>query len=100
MLVAKHNLLFRVADHITKLALKMFPDSAIAKSYGSEKTKTMSMVRGQDLALYFNSLNANYRQNVTDHICYLEALGPDSLQKAADLCKGQKFGLLIDETTD
>ena len=44
--VAKHNIAFAAADHFTKMAPLMFPDSEIAKRYGSGRTKTTMMVRG------------------------------------------------------
>ena len=47
LMVAKHNCSFSLADHFTKLAPVMFPDSEIAKRYGSRRTKTSSMIRSK-----------------------------------------------------
>ena len=38
--VAEHNLSFLLADHFTHLTSVMFPDSKIAKSFRSARTKT------------------------------------------------------------
>ena len=44
--VAEHNLSFMVADHFTHLTSVMFPDSKIAKAFGSARTKTTCIVKG------------------------------------------------------
>lgn len=59
-LIAKHNLPLAVSDHFTKVVRKMFPDSQIAKQYGSGRTKTTAILRGKKHSLphcYLNNSN-------------------------------------------
>lgn len=49
LMVAKHNCSFSLADHFTKLAPVMFPDSEIARQYGCKRTKTMAIIRGKTI---------------------------------------------------
>ena len=51
---AKHNLSFLASDHATKLFKAMFPDSEIAKSFGSGHTKTAAVIT-DGLAPFFLS---------------------------------------------
>ena len=43
--VAEHNLPFSVADHFTKLAKQLFPDSDIAGKFTSGRVKTTMIVK-------------------------------------------------------
>ena len=43
-LIAEHNLPMSVADHFKFLARKMFPDSEIAKSFASMRSKTTHII--------------------------------------------------------
>lgn len=45
MFIAEHNLAFAVADHFTKLAKQMFPDSAIATKFACGKTKATQIIK-------------------------------------------------------
>ena len=42
--VAEHNLPFLVADHFSRLAKVMFPDSKIAEVYSCARTKTTAII--------------------------------------------------------
>ena len=52
MFVCKHNLAFLISDHATKLFVKMFPDSEIAKKFACGRTKTTAIIK-ETLAPYF-----------------------------------------------
>lgn len=45
--IAQHHLPFSIANHFSQLVPVMFPDSHIAKQYGSARTKTTMMIRGK-----------------------------------------------------
>ncbi|XP_041358912.1 uncharacterized protein LOC121375499 isoform X1 [Gigantopelta aegis] len=54
MMVAKHNLSFKFAEHFRRIAPVMFPDSAIASDFKCGKTKTTIIIK-KALAPHFNS---------------------------------------------
>ena len=60
--VAEHNLSFYLADHFTHLTSVMFPDSKIAKSFRSARTKTTCVVTGA-LSPHFNDPVISLCQN-------------------------------------
>ena len=72
--IAEHNIPFLVADHFSDLVKQMFPDSSIAKKFRSKRTKTAHIVN--------------------------HALGPYFDRKVTDLCKNEKFSVMIDESND
>ena len=45
MFVAQHNIAFLTSDHLTRLFLKMFPDSEIGKILACGHTKTTAIVK-------------------------------------------------------
>ena len=45
MSVAKHNLALLSSDHATKLFLKIFPDSEIAKQFACSRTKLTAIIK-------------------------------------------------------
>ena len=65
--VAEHNLPFSVADHFTKLAKQLFPDSDIAGKFTSGRMKTTMIVK-KALA---PRLDANVVQLYENHKCSL-----------------------------
>ena len=50
----EHNLPLAVADHMSPLFSKIFPDSHVAKEYSSCRTKT-TCILNLAIALYFHS---------------------------------------------
>ena len=72
--VAEHNLSFYLADHFTHLTSVMFPDSKIAKSFRSARTKTTCVVTG--------------------------ALYPHFSEPVVTLCQNNPFSILCDEGND
>ena len=72
--VAEHNLPFLLADHFTKLAKTLFPDSDIAGKFTSGRMKTTMIVK--------------------------KALAPRRDAKIVELCQSHKFTLLTDESND
>lgn len=71
--VAKHNIAFLASDHATKLFLKMFPDSEIARKFGYGRTKATAIVK--------------------------EALSPHFLKKTTENLSNP-FSILTDESND
>ena len=45
--VVEHNLSIAVADHVTKLLPRMFPDSEITQKFQCSQTKTMALIKMQ-----------------------------------------------------
>ena len=72
--VAEHNLSFSVADHFTKLAKQLFPDSDIAGKFSSGRMKTTMIVKN--------------------------ALAPRLDANIVKLCQNNQFSLLTDESND
>ena len=72
--VAEHNLPFSVADHFTKLAKQLFPDSDIAGKFTSNRMKTTMIVK--------------------------KALAPRLDANVVQLCQSHQFLLLTDESND
>ena len=72
--VSEHNLSFLLADHFTHLTTVMFPDSKIAKSFKSARTKTTCVVTG--------------------------ALYPHFNEPVVTLCQNNPFSVLCDEGND
>ena len=72
--VAEHNLPFSVADHFTKLAKQLFPDSDIAGKFSSGRMKTTMIVKN--------------------------ALAPRLDANVVKLCQNNRFSLLTDESND
>ena len=72
--IAEHNIPMNVSDHAGKLFRAMFPDSDIAKSFCSGRTKTTQIIKGALSSYYTRPVIEAMRQ------------GP--------------FSLLMDETTD
>lgn len=72
--IAEHNLPMSVADHFTVLVKKMFPDSQIAQSFSSMRTKTTHIIN--------------------------RALAPTMNDRITSLCKTEKFSLMVDESND
>ena len=54
--VAEHNLAASVADHFTDLVKTMFPDSAIAKSFRSKRTKTTQVCIEMCVKMFKNGM--------------------------------------------
>ena len=71
---AEHNVAFALSDHATKLFVKMFPDSEIAKKFSSGRTKTTALITN--------------------------VLAPYARQKLINSMKCKPFSLLFDEATD
>ena len=69
--VAEHNLPFSVADHFTKLAKQLFPDSDIAGKFTSGRMKTTMIV--------------------------MKVLAPRLDANVLQLCQNHNFSLLTDE---
>lgn len=72
--VAEHNLSFMVADHFSELVKEMFPDSAIAKKFACKRQKTVNIVN--------------------------QAIAPELDRKVTDLCRKEKFTVMMDESND
>ena len=72
--MVEHNLSFYLADHFTHLTSIMFPDSKIAKSFRSARTKTTCVVTG--------------------------ALFPHFNNPVISLCQNKPFSILCDEGND
>lgn len=72
--VAEHNLPTAIADHFCSLAPRMFPDSAIAKTFKCRRTKTTMIVK---------------------RCLAVEATGPVIAH-----CQSGPFSVMIDESTD
>ena len=72
--VPEHSLPFSVADHFTKLAKQLFPDSDIAGKFTSGRVKTTMIVK--------------------------KALAPRLDANVVQLCENHKFSLLTDESND
>ena len=72
--VAEHNLPFSVADHFTKLAKRLFPDSDIAGKFACGRMKTTMIVK--------------------------KALAPRVDDNVVKLCQSHRFSLLTDESND
>ena len=49
--VVEHNLPIAVADHVTKLLPRMFPDSEIAQKFQCSRTKTTALIKMQSQAI-------------------------------------------------
>ena len=71
---AEHSLPFIVADHFTMLCTYMFSDSNIARKFACKRTKTTNILNN--------------------------ALAPHHDAEVTQLCKTQKFSIMIDESTD
>ena len=71
---AEHNVPFVHADHFSDLCRRAFPDSQIAAKIAMKKTKMWYVIQ--------------------DGIAFHEKLTLD------EICRTQKFSILIDETTD
>ena len=69
----EHSLPLAVADHASKLFKRMFPDSEIAKKYGSGRTKTSFLI---------------------------DCLADDSKKKVIETLKNSYFSLSTDGSTD
>ena len=52
--LVEHNIPLSVTDHLSPLFKNIFPDSAIAKGYGSARTKTTCIINGS-LSPYFKA---------------------------------------------
>lgn len=72
--VVEHNLAFSVADHFTSLCKKMFPDSQIAQKFSCRRTKTTHILN--------------------------KAMAPIQQQRVAELCRNNKFSVMMDESND
>ena len=72
--VVKHNISFLASDHATKLFIKIFPDSAIAKKFSCSRTKTTAIVK--------------------------KALAPHFTQRVIESMSSGPFSLMMDECND
>ena len=72
--MVQHNIPFNTAAHLSSLFADIFPDSAIAKNYGSAKTKTSCIANG--------------------------ALAPHFLEETVTLLQQQPFTLNTDGSND
>ncbi|XP_033122103.1 uncharacterized protein LOC117121110 [Anneissia japonica] len=65
---------FRQADHLTDVMKRMFPDSEIAKKLTMKRTKASYVMQ--------------------------DGIASHEVDSLAEICRTQKFSLLIDESTD
>lgn len=72
--MAEHNMPFRQADHLVDVFKRAFPDSEIAKEVSLKKTKASYVLQ--------------------------DGIAWDEYQKIVNICKENKFSLVIDESTD
>ncbi len=72
--IAEHNLPFAVADHFTDLMKVMFPENEVAKKFRCKRTKATNIVT--------------------------KVLAPEAEKKVTQLCRSQKFSILMDESND
>ena len=72
--VAEHNYPFLMADHFTDLMKAMFPDSSIAQKFSCKRTKTTHILT--------------------------QALAPHWDNKITNMCRNEKFTVMIDESND
>jgi hypothetical protein len=73
-MLAEHNLPMLLSDHASRLFSGMFPDSQIAKSYKSARTKTTALIT--------NAISPELHEDVVHHM------------------QANYFSLLVDESTD
>ena len=72
--MVEHNIPFLVADHFSYAVKVMFPDSIIAQSSHCKRTKTYNFVN--------------------------EALAPHWDKKVEEMCRKEKFSIMLDESND
>lgn len=72
--IAEHNLPFSVASHASDLFKSMFPDSKIAAEFKCKKTKTSAIIKN--------------------------VLGETSSHEFNVILQGNKFSIIVDESTD
>lgn len=74
MFLSEHNLSFRIMDHFSELAPKLFPDSPTALRFKSKRTKTRNIITNACAPHFHDSLKARLQDRY--------------------------FSIIIDETTD
>lgn len=74
MFIAQHHIPIAVMDHLSPLVTQCFPDSKIASSFASRRTKTSCIIN--------------------------DAVAPALLQAVTDKLKSQPFSLSVDASND
>lgn len=74
-MAVEHHLSYKLMDHLSEIFPKIFPDSEIAKSYASKRTKCSAIVN--------NVLAESFKKDLLK-----------------DIHQAQHFSLIIDESTD